>query len=270
MEYDSTKIVDTLMEDTTTNVEEVKTEKKEIIMNPLLKGVIRVYQDSIPWQDRANITIASLGKILGVDYFIHPITDLAIGIPGDTKVILISSNSAGSKTAALEENYPTSQENLENFVKMGGVLIVDMADNLKDGGYIAPNSCGTPDLIFPDEAEANKLYLTCSSCCTTFVNGPTLTLTNNNISMAPGTRYSVHGNLVDGIQIPSRADILMTAVFKGVKKPVLAYYYLGKGFVILDTITKEFYGQAPVGYGPTNIVTNLIYFAYHLSRIGFL
>lgn len=271
MNYDSTKIDEMIVEEVKIQ-EEAELQRGPALNNgpvadPLLKGVIRVYQNSIPWQNRANITIASLGKILGVDYFIHPILDMALGIPKDTKVVLISSNSAGNKAAAEEQNLPKVQKSLEDFVRNGGVLIVDMADNLQNGGYIAPNSCGTPDLIFPDANEKNKLYLTPNSYCTSFVNGPTITLTKDNISMPPKYSSSAHGNLVDGIEIPARADVLMTAVFNGKRKPVLAYYYLGKGFVILDTITKEFYGQAPEGDGPTNIVTNLIYFAYHLTRI---
>lgn len=249
-------------------VEEVSAEK--IILDPLLKGIIRVYQDDIPWSNRTNATLLSLGKILGVDYFIQPLSDLSLGIPCDTTVVLISSNSNGNLNSAIEERLPMAQQNLECFVRGGGVLIVDLARNGINAGYLTPGSEGIPDLVFPDIAEAYKLFLTKKSYCTTFVNGPTLTLTPNNISMDPTTRYSAHGNLVDGITIPKRAEILMSAIFNGIKKPVLAYYYLGDGFVILDTITKEFYGQAPTGYGATNIITNLIFFAYHLSRLCFL
>lgn len=268
IKYDST-VVEERVEVEEASIEKTNVEALVVKPNPLLKGVIRVYQNSIPWNNRNNATILSLGKVLGVDYFIHPIIDLAIGIPKDTKVILIASNSQGSKVAADEENLHVVQRNLDCFVQAGGVLVVDMADNLRDGGYYAPGSCGTPDLIFPDNLVANKLFLTKESYCSPFVNGPTITLTNDNISMDPNTRYSAHGNLVDGIGIPNRSEILMTAIFNGVHKPVLACYYLGKGFVIVDTITKEFFGQAPVGNGPSNIITNLIYYAYYLTRIKF-
>lgn len=266
IEYNSTVIKEeVIVENEAVVKQEIKAEN--ITPNPLLKGIIRVYQNNIPWSNRNNATILSLGKVLGVDYFIHPLKDLAIGIPKDTKVILISSNSSGRKISAEEENLPLAQSNLECFVRCGGVLIVDMADNLSDGGYIAPGSHGTPDYIFTNEDETNKLFLTKESYCTSFVNGPTITLNKDNVSMGTGFRYSAHGNLVDGITIPKRSEILMTAPFGDCHKPVLAYYYLGKGFVIVDTITKEYYGQAPVGNGPSNIITNLIYFAYHLSEI---
>lgn len=237
------------------------------VLSPLLFGVIRVYQNSIPWSNRNNATLLALGKVLGVDYFIHPINDLLLGVPENTKVVLIPSNSEGSAVAAKEENDKLVQQNLECFVRCGGVLIVDMADNLVNGGYFAPGSSGTPTLVFPDENASSKLFLTPNSYCSTFVNGPTITLTDNNIDMAPGYKWSAHGNLSDGINIPSRSDILMTTLFNGIQKPVLAYYYLGNGFVIVDTITKEFFGQNPPGYGPSNILTNLFYFAYHLSSL---
>lgn len=265
IKYDSTVITEEMA--VKNQLKENAVEIKGNASNPCIKGIIRVYQNSIPWQNRNNATILSLGKVLGVDYFIHPLADLVLGIPKDTKVVLISSNSAGSKVAADEENLPIAQRNLECFVRGGGVLIVDMADNLNDGGYYAPGSCGTPKLVFPDFQDGYKLFLTNKSYCSPFVNGPTITLTNNNISMVSNSRWSAHGNLVDGIKIPKRAEILMTAIFNGVHKPVLAYYYLGKGFVIVDTITKEFIGQNPLGTGPSNIITNLIYYAYYLTRV---
>ena len=55
--------------------------------------VIRVYQDSIPWfgENREKATLLALGKVLGTDYFVHPLSDLALGIPSDTAVVLITS-----------------------------------------------------------------------------------------------------------------------------------------------------------------------------------
>ncbi|MGL4737045.1 MAG: hypothetical protein ACRCW2_06265 [Cellulosilyticaceae bacterium] len=235
-------------------------------MNPLVQGIIRVYQNNIPWENRTHTTLLSLGKILGQDYFIHPLTELSHPIPTDTKIVLLASNSTGNPQATLEENLPTAQYYLEDFVSCGGILIADLASNLTTGGYMVPGSIGTVTHMFPDPGDAYKLYLTPESQCTAFVHGPTLTLTPHNISMDSNTVYSAHGNLVDGITIPPCAHILMTAMFGGIKKPVLAYYCLGNGYVILDTLTKEFYGQSVAGYGPTLIITNLIYFAYRMSR----
>ncbi|SHJ11192.1 hypothetical protein SAMN02745163_01329 [Clostridium cavendishii DSM 21758] len=263
MLYDSTKPVEESVETEKTEVSEPK------VLDPRLRGIIRVYQNSIPWNNRSNATLLSLGKVLGVDYFIHPISDLINEVPLDTTVVLISSNSIGSEAAATEENNAIVQRNLYCFVNRGGVLIVDMADNLKNGGYTAPGSYGTPDYIFPDYADGYKLFLTPKSYCSTFVNGPTITLTDENIDMDPNTRWSAHGNLQDGIIIPKSSKILMTTIFGGIQKPVLAYYCLGNGFVIVDTITKEFYGQNPAGVGPSNILTNLFYFAYNLSKLCF-
>ena len=71
--------------------------------SPEVRGpIIRVYQNAIPWfgENRNNATLLFLGKILGTDYFIHPISDLAVGIPCNTAVVLIPSNSYGSSEAA--------------------------------------------------------------------------------------------------------------------------------------------------------------------------
>lgn len=268
MIYDSTKQIEESIE-IEAPIEEKESLAIPVVIDPKLKGIIRVYQNSIPWNNRSNATLLSLGKVLGVDYFIHPITDLFKGVPEKTTVVLISSNSAGNTQAAAEESNEIVQRNLECYVRHGGILIVDMADNLTNGGYLAPGCYGTPDLIFPDSAAANEMFLTPESYCNPFVNGPTITLTDDNIDMPPGYRYSAHGNLEDGITIPKRSEKLMTAIFNGVKKPILAYYYLGDGFVIVDTVTKEFIGQNPVGLGPSNILTNLFYFAYYLSTICF-
>ena len=114
--------------------------------------IIRVYEKNIPWfgENRNNATLLFLGKILGTDYFIHPMSDLTVGIPRNTAVVLIPSNSNGSAVTAAQENDPNAQSNLKAFVRAGGVLIIDMVDNLLSGGYIAPCAEGTPDLIFPD------------------------------------------------------------------------------------------------------------------------
>ncbi|MEG0371051.1 MAG: hypothetical protein RR645_02025 [Clostridium sp.] len=230
---------------------------------PLAVGpIIRVYENFIPWygSNRNNATLVSLGKMVGVDYFIHPMTDLALGIPSNTNVILISSNSNGHAATAAQQNDPIAQANLSAFVKAGGVLIVDMGSNLIGGGYIAPGSSGTSIAnSFPEPC--GGATLSPQALTHPFVNGP-IPLDDNNIDLEIGCKIA-HGNLEEGITLPANATVLMTATFGGTQKPILAEYCFGSGRIILDTITKEFEGQRPLGFGPSNILTNL--FSYALS-----
>ena len=230
------------------------------LATPVVRGpIIRVYQNYIPWfgENRNNATLLFLGKILGTDYFIHPMSDLAVGIPCNTAVVLIPSNSEGSAATAAEENDPKAQANLKSFAKAGGVLIIDMGDNLSSGGYIAPGAKGTPDFIFPDPCR--DVTLTHKAFKHPFSKCP-IQLNNNNIDMECGCSVA-HGNLEQGITLPCDSTVLMTATFDNIQRAVLAEYCYGRGHVILDTLTKEFICQQPQGTGPSNILVNLFSYA---------
>jgi hypothetical protein len=239
--------------------------------------VIRVYQDSLPWfgENRDKASILSLGKVLGVDYFIHPLSDLASGIPEGTTVVLITSNGFGLPGATAKQNAPAAQAALIAFVDSGGVLIVDMGDNEGSGGYKAPGSAGTPTLIFPSPQHDATL--------TTAARGPDGVLgtaDDHPIVKGPdglaGTAddlddnridlccFVAHGNLEQGLTLPPDASVLMTAGFSGPQRPILAEYCFGSGRVILDTNTKEFISQQPAGTGPPYFLTSLL--AYALSQ----
>ena len=148
------------------------------------------------------------------------------------------------------------------FAKAGGVLIIDMGDNLSTGGYIAPGANGTPDLIFPNPCR--DVTLTCKALHHPFARCP-IQLNNNNIDMECGCSVA-HGNLEQGITLPYNSTVLMTATFNNIQRAVLAEYPFGCGHVILDTLTKEFRCQQPQGTGPSNILVNL--FAYALCKLA--
>jgi hypothetical protein len=246
-------------------VETIYTTKLAHLTTPVTRGpIIRVYQNYIPWfgENRNNATLLFLGKILGTDYFIHPMSDLAVGIPCNTAVVLIPSNSEGSAITAAEENDPKAQANLKAFAMAGGVLIIDMGDNLATGGYIAPGAKGTPDLLFPDPCR--DVTLTHKALKHPFSRCP-IQLNNNNIDMECGCSVC-HGNLEQGITLPCDSTVLMTATFDNTQRAVLAEYCFGNGYVILDTLTKEFICQQPQGTGPSNILVNL--FAYALCILA--
>jgi hypothetical protein len=236
------------------------------------RGVVRIYRDSVPWfgENRDVTTFISLGKVEGSDLFIHPLSALALGIPAGTKLVLISSNGFGDPSASATQNSSAAQSSLEAFVRGGGNLIVDMGDNDGSGGYKAPGATGTPDYIFPDPCpDATFTAAALQGDAHRIVRGPDRRrgtaddLNNSNIDM-PSSCAVAHGNLEQGITLPGNATRLLTATFDGTQKAILAEYRLGRGLVVLDTVTKEFEFQNPPGFGPSLFMRNL--FTYALAR----
>jgi len=241
---------------------------------PAAPLVIEVFKNFDAWwgDNRDSATLAAFGKVSGIDWFVHPVSELADGISPNADVVLITSNSFGEPGARDEQNAPAAQANLAAFVAGGGVLIVDMGDNLWDGGFRAPGAVGTPDLVFPaDEADA---VLTAAAAGPDGVLGTTDDhrlvrgpdgvpgtaddLTNTNIDACC---YVAHGNLQEGIALPPTAVPLMTATFAGTQKPIVAEYCLGSGRVIVDTVTKEFEAHQPQGHGPSYFLSALLAYA---------
>ena len=243
--------------------------------------VIRVYKDSNAWfgENRDHNTLLALGKVLGQDYFVHPLADLSEPIPEGTAVVLLTSNGYGLESAVAAQNAAAAQASLDAFVRAGGVLIVDMGDNVTDGGFMAPGAVGTPAYSFPSPCADATLApaafgpdaIPGTADDHPVVAGPdglpgtSDDLDDSIIDMQGGCSVA-HGNLHDGLTLPADATVLMTADFGGVPEPILAEYCLGGGLVVLDTITKEFrahQGSEGTGTGPTFFMTNL--FSHALS-----
>ena len=245
--------------------------------------VIRTYKDFNAWwgENRDHATLTYLGKVLGTDYFTHPMNALSAGIPLGTAVVLMTSNSHGWYSTRAAQNAATAQANLASYLAGGGVAIVDMGDNDYGGGYWAPGASGTPNLTWPapcrDATLAPAAFgpdgMPGTADDHPIVKGPDGIpatgddLTNSNIDIVSSC-YVAHGNLADGITLPADATVLATVTFGGVQKPVLAEYcYQGRGRVILDTFTKEWYQhQGPLGHGsgvPSYLMINL--FSYAMS-----
>lgn len=246
--------------------------------------VIRVYKDTNAWfgENRDTATLSALGKILGDDWFVHPVAACQGGIPAGTDVVFFTSNGFGLASSTAAQNHPACQASLSAFLNAGGVLIVDMGDNDIAGGYQAPGAVGTPTYILGpfDEPTCRDATLAGGALGLDgvlgtaddhpIVKGPdgipgtADDLNNSNIDMA-FTCWVSHGNLVDGITLPLGATVLMTRAGwdppDGTQKPILAEYCHEGGRVILDTITKEFIAHQPVGTGPTFFLTNLLTYA---------
>jgi len=242
------------------------------------RPIIRVYRDTIPWfgEDRDSRTLEALGKVLGDDWFSHPIADCATGIPADTDVVLFPSNGAGFADAAVQQNSAECQGALAAFLDRGGRLVVDMGDNLSGGGFMAPGATGTPDLNFPladvcgladltsEAAGPDALYGTADDHPLLFgpdrLPGTADDLTSSNIDFVSSCSI-VHGNLAEGISLPADATFQLNASFGSGVQPVHGEYCLGAGRVILDTLSKEFVAHPPTGSGPSTYLLALLGYA---------
>jgi hypothetical protein len=236
---------------------------------PHVAGVVRVYQDEQPWTNanRAHVTLLEIGKVLGEDYFIHPLIDLQAGIPPGTRLVIITSNSKGEAQQRDRQNHPAAQAALADFLRGGGHLIVDMGDNLINGGFIAPGATGTPDRIFPDPDLCSRAFLTPEAQGHPFRTA-WHTITDDDVRNTLYC-YIAHGNLQQGITLPADHTRLAVAIFGGIPRLVMAEYcFEGRGRVILETLTKEFSGWHPFTPTPaqwgTPFMRNL--FAYGLSE----
>jgi hypothetical protein len=251
---------------------------RKVNKGPTDPPVIEVYKDSDAWfgEAREAATLAAMGKVQGIDHFVHQMSELADGISPNADVVLLTSNGVGDEATRIRQNAPAAQANLEAFVRTGGVLIVDMGDNDGGGGYLAPGSIGTPDLVFPSVPDDATLTPAAAGADRVLgshddhrlVRGPDAQsgtvddLTNSNIDACC---YVAHGNLEQGIALPPNARILMTADFDGIDRPILAEYCLGSGRVIVDTVTKEFTAHQPEGSGPSYFLQALL--SYSLDPV---
>jgi hypothetical protein len=247
---------------------------KKKARRPTEPAVIEVFKDFDAWsgENRDGATLAALGKVSGVDWFVHTVSELADGISPNADVVLITSNSFGDPNTRDAQNDPAAQANLAAFVAGGGVLIVDMGDNLSDGGFRVPGAVGTPDLVFPEDAADATLTAAAAGPDRVLgtaddhrlargpdgVPGTADDLTNTNIDACCSV---AHGNLQDGIALPPTAVVLMTAGFGDTQKPIVAEYCLGSGRVIVDTVTKEYWGHQPEGQGPSYFLSALLAYA---------
>jgi len=239
-------------------------------------AVVDVYKDHNAWsgENRDEATLAALGKVLGADHFVHPVSELADGISPDTDVVLITSNGFGVRETSLAQSHPVAQANLEAFVRRGGVAIVDMGDNDREGGFTAPGASGTPDMIFPTQpsdasltaaaaGEDGMLGTADDHRLVRGADGIAGTSDDLDQSNIDACCHVAHGNLEDGIALPPGAVVLMTALFDGGSKPIVAEYCIGYGRVIVDTVTKEYESHRPGGTGPSLFMLSL--FAYAMD-----
>ena len=240
--------------------------------------VVRVYKDINAWwnENRDEASLAGLGKVLGYDAFVHPTSDLWLGIPADTDVVYLASAAGDAGRAQIEyQNSPVAQIGLQAFVAGGGTLIAGLADNLPGAGYQVPGAEGSPRYALPSSCQSLILApaaLGVDGVAGTADDHPLLRgpdrvagtdddVTGDNVGLESGC-YVAHGSLTDGMVMPAGARVLLAADFGGEAAPVMAEYGLGEGRVIVTTITLEYEGQYPAGTGPARVLTNLLDYAF--------
>jgi len=197
------------------------------------------------------------------------------GIPEDTDVAIMTSASSGDYLGQItHQNGPSGQASLQAFVQGGGTLLLGLADNDENYGYIAPGAIGTPSLVMPSDCGgatlANSLYgadrLAGTDDDHPLLKGPDRIpataddLTPFDVGLHGGC-YVAHGNLADGFTLPAGARVLMSANFGGLQKPVLAEYTLGDGRVIVTTLTMEYLERTGDSSGASRFLTNLFSYA---------
>jgi hypothetical protein len=245
------------------------------------RTIVRVYKDHDAWRTnpdggRDEATLVSMGMVKGSDFFVEPMSALASGIPAATRAVIITANSRGAAATSEAQRSAAAQAALGAFLQTGGTVILDLADNEIDNGYVTPGSTGTPLRALPSNCSDATLTadalggdgLIGTADDHPFVRGPDGVagtaddMDNVKIDLARGgsdeqeeqntdpdlSRSScsiAHGALDLGMTLPSKARVLATATWDEAQRPVLAEYCHAGGRVIVNTFTLGYYDHKP-------------------------
>jgi hypothetical protein len=211
---------------------------------------IEIYKDFNAWwgENKDEQTLQQLGYVKGASdgFGVRPTSELRAGLPANAKVVLITSNSMGWQSTADNVNAPAAQANLTAFVQNGGVLVMHLADNLEGDSFIAPGlqrvtTTGPINPIGDAAAASHPIIL-----------GPDQTAgTADDVTSAMIAQWSTHGYLP---ALPAGA----TTIVSRDGSPTLAEYRVGKGLVIVSSVTMEHSGT------PDQLLTNELYYATHV------
>ncbi len=230
---------------------------------------IEIYKDFDPWFGEKRVEDVlrkDLGLVLDVDYGVRPTFQLVTdGIPADTQVVIITSNSLGDGTTLSNVNNPVAQANLAAFADGGGVLVMHLADNLFGNSFLAPGLGPADETLFTNDID----LLTTDHPLVHGPDGQAGTaddLTQTNIQWVSGC-CAASGALPT---LPSSATTIISA--RPSADPILADYPSGSGTVIVTTMPLEFgsTGDPGVGEGagfgsPWRILLNEIAYAVRFA-----
>ena len=240
-------------------------------------GAMRIYKNDNNWGLRDEYSAEALGLVRGTTFVVAPVSAVSSGIPAGTRFVLLTPNVYSEDTRLLE-NGSAFQQQLVDFLATGGVVEVDLADNLDAAGdgYTAPGATGAPDWVFATSCTDIHLSAVArgpdgvagTADDHPWVKGPdgiagtSDDATEANIDMEENCA-AAHGNLAQGMTLPVNARILATQTFDtptGLQElPVLAEYCYGGGRVLVHTFTTGY----PDSYGASRKLTNL--YAYALG-----
>ena len=224
-----------------------------------------IYKDYDAWINEAReektLQAAPFNMVRNRDYEVRPTSMLAAGIPSDTALVIITSNSKDWTSTAVNVRSTAARGALDTYVRAGGTLIMHLADRSPEQfRFLAPGMNG------PRVEDGRSNVMTVVATDHRFVAGPdgaigtTDDATTATVQLIAG-QYAHHGSL-DG-QLPDNATVLMTGLDG---KPIYAEYQLGMGRVVVGTITFE-YGEEPLpnlGYGHRNrLLINHLWYGLH-------
>lgn len=244
--------------------------------------IVRIYKNHDAWRSasdggRDEMTLVKMGMVKGADFFVHPMSSLASGIPAGTRVVIITANSTGDAATSEAQRGVEAQQALDSFLGRGGTLLLDLADNEADEGYRAPGATGTPSYQMPRKPVCSDATLAAAALGADgvagtaddhrFVRGPdgiagtvddlddeTIDLANGGMTGVDRTADPtellrgcsvVHGDLEEGITLPKNARVLGTATWPDGQRPVLADYCHAGGRVIVNTFSLGYFGHKP-------------------------
>jgi hypothetical protein len=245
-------------------------------------SIVRIYKNHDAWRSisdggRDEMTLVKLGMVKNADFFVHPMSSLASGIPTSTRVVIITANSTGDAATSEAQRGAEAQKALDSFLRTGGTLLLDLADNEADEGYRAPGATGTPSYQMPPKTVCTNATLATAGLGADglagtaddhrFVRGvdglagtaddlddETIDLANGGMTGVDRSAEPtdllrgcsvVHGNLEEGITLPTKARVLATATWSDGQRPVLAEYCHAGGRVVVNTFSLGYFGHKP-------------------------
>ncbi len=178
---------------------------------------------------------------LGISYDRYPFSYLTEPqwVTHGYELAILSSDDNGDPEVLTQQTSSASLQNMYNFGRYGGVLLVNMADNNDLGSFIAPGPDGEP-VGNPDKKFWNNLE--CTNFGTATVDGMQTSIFDGIDKSSSYACWTNHGNLQDAqYPLPQTSKIFWTQTFDDGEKPIMAEYSVGNGKVLLHTVTLEYW-----------------------------
>jgi fibronectin-binding autotransporter adhesin len=213
-------------------------------------GDIAIYKNYLAWgdinenKDELALQASPFKFAPGLgDYHVRTMDQLALGIPGATSLLIITSASKGDASFQITQQNE-GFANLDAWVRGGGWLVVHAGDNATGMAYQIPGMLGP----VPDSLTCTGVSVAAGITDHALLRGPDALLATGD-DFQPGSVVDLggsgachdnHGDLA-GV-LPGNAVALLQETGDN-NAPVYATYTLGAGRVIVTTLTIEFQHQ---------------------------